>query len=374
MIPFSKPSITDIEQTYVIQALASKLSGDGNFTKLACDLYYEKTGVKEMLLTTSGTHALELSAILADFQPGDEIIVPSYTFVSTVNAFMLRGVRPVFCEVDPTTMNMDVAQLEDLITAKTKAIIVVHYAGVCCDMDGINDIAERRELIVIEDAAQAVGSTYKGEPAGTLSNYGCYSFHDTKNYIMGEGGGLVINSNEEKHRLAEIIREKGTNRSSFLRGEVDKYTWQSIGSSYLPSEVQAAILCGQLDRFEEIFNKRMEIWNSYYDGLELLESQGKILRQSIPGYTSHNAHMFYFFVENLSVRSQVLSSLREKGIQATFHFVPLHSSPMGAKLGYKADDLPITEEYSERIIRLPLWPDMKQSDIGYIIDSLISCY
>lgn len=370
MIPFNKASITQIESKYVMQALSSRLCGDSAFTNKAYKLLYEKTGVKNMLLTTSCTHALELSALLSELKPGDEVIFPSFTFVSTVNAFLLRGVRPVFCDIDSKTMNIDVNRIEDLLNPNIKAIVIVHYAGICCDMDVINNIAKRKNLIIIEDAAQAVGSKYKGQPAGTLSNYGCYSFHETKNYVMGEGGAIVINNNKEKFIQAEIMREKGTDRSRFLRGEVDKYSWQSIGSSYLPSDVLAAILCGQLERFEEIMEKRMKIWKYYYDGVEILEKKGKIQRQFIPDYSFHNAHMFFFIANSNRERDHIINKLKEKDIQSTFHYVPLHSSPMGLKLGYKKEDLPITEEYANRLIRLPLWPEMTIFDIEFILESL----
>ena len=374
MIPFNKASITQIENKYVLQALSSNLCGDASFTKMAYKLFFEKTGVSNMLLTTSCTHALELSALLSELKKGDEVILPSFTFVSTVNAFVLRGVHPVFCDIDSKTMNIDTTKIEDLINPNTKAIAIVHYAGVCCDMDAIKHIARKQNLIIIEDAAQAVGSTYKGRPAGTLSNYGCYSFHESKNYVMGEGGALVINNNNEKFKQAEIAREKGTDRSSFLRGEVNKYTWQSTGSSYLPSDVLAAILCGQLERFDEIMEKRMKIWKLYYDGVEILEKKGKLWRQFIPGYASHNAHMFYLIANNNKERDYLINKLKEKGIQSTFHYIPLHSSPMGLKLGYKKEDLPVTEEYAGRLIRLPLWTEMSIFDVEFIIENLIKIY
>lgn len=373
MIPFNKASITKLENKYVLQALSGKLCGDGFFTKKAYKLFSEKIGVENILLTTSCTHALELSALLSDFNPGDEVIFPSFTFVSTLNAFLLRGVSPVFCEIDPKTMNIDVNRIENLITQKTKAIVPVHYAGVCCDMNAINKIAKENNLIVIEDAAQAVGSKYYQQPAGTLADYGCYSFHETKNYTMGEGGAIIV-KDYSKFIQAEIMREKGTDRSRFLRGEVDKYTWQSLGSSYLPSEVLAGILCGQLERFDEIMNKRLNIWKYYFENLDILEKQGKIKRQFIPEYSTHNAHMFYFITDNQIERDFVLEKLKEKGIQATFHYIPLHSSPMGKRFGYKKDDLPITEEFAGRLIRLPLWTDMEMTDVEYVIKSLIKLF
>lgn len=374
MIPFNKASITEVENKYVLQALSNKLCGDGNLTKIAYNFFSAKLGVKNLLLTTSCTHALELSALLAELKAGDEVIFPSFTFVSTINAFLLRGIHPVFCEINPQTMNIDIEKIESLINSRTKAIVPVHYAGVCCDMDAINLIAKKHSLIVIEDAAQAVGSKYNEKQAGTLSDYGCYSFHETKNYIMGEGGAIIINKNINKYIEAEIMREKGTDRGRFLRGEVDKYTWQTIGSSYLPSEVLVGILCGQLERFDEIMQKRLRIWNIYYDRFEFLEKQGKLERQFIPRYATHNAHMFFFKANTQNERDYFIDKLRTKNIQASFHYVPLHSSPMGLKLGYKKEDLPITEEYAGRLIRLPLWADMCIDDVEYIADSLIKIF
>lgn len=370
MIPFNKPSITEVESRYVLQAINNKLCGDGNFTKMAYELLSEKIGVHNILLTTSCTHALELSALLSEFKVGDEVIFPSFTFVSTLNAFLLRGIKPVFCEIDPKTMNIDVEKIEGLITNKTRAIVPVHYAGVCCNMDYINSIANKYNLIIIEDAAQAVGSRYKNIPAGTLSDYGCFSFHETKNYVMGEGGAIVI-KNRDKFVQAEIIREKGTDRSRFLRGEIDKYTWQSIGSSYLPSEVLVGMLCGQLERFDEIMRKRLEIWEYYYENLEILEAKGKFKRQFIPKYSTHNAHMFYLITNSLIERDNLIEKLKNSGIQATFHYIPLHSSPMGKRFGFKKEDLPITEEYAGRLLRLPLWTDMTKEDVSHIVKTLV---
>ena len=372
MILFNKPSITDLEQKYVIDALAlKKLCGDGNYTKKVYEIFKNKLGVGNLLLTTSCSHALDMTAILADFKPGDEVIAPSYTFVSTVNAFVLRGAVPVFCDVEPRTMNIDASKIEELITPKTKAIYAVHYAGVVCDMDRINDIAKKHGLLVIEDAAQAVGSVYKDKyPAGTIGDMGAYSFHETKNYVMGEGGALIVKS-PELFEKAEIIREKGTDRSRFWRGQVDKYTWQTTGSSYLPSDVLAAMLTAQLERFDEIMEKRMSIWNRYYEAFADDEKAERVIRPYVPEYSSHNAHMFYMFLPSLEKRSAVISGLKEKGVQAVFHYIPLHSAPNGIRVtNGRKFDLPVTEEYADRLMRLPLWADMTDEEVTKVIESV----
>ncbi len=367
MILFNKCSITDKEKNYVLDALYNKQCGDGGYTKKVYQLYEEKLGVKNMLLTTSCSTALDMSAILADLKEGDEVIVPSYTFVSTANAFVLRGAKPVFCEIDPRTMNIDADKIESLITDKTKAIYPVHYAGVICDMDKIMDIAKRHNLYVIEDAAQAVGSVYKGKyPAGTIGDMGCYSYHETKNYTMGEGGALIVKDNDMLKK-AEIIREKGTDRSQFIRGEIDKYSWRMAGSSYLPSDILAALLFAQTERFEEIMDKRMHVWNRYNDAFAELEEQGKLIRPYIPEYSTHNAHMYYFLVKDEDTRNDMLTYLKSNGIGAVFHYIPLHTSAMGERLGYKKGDLPITEEYAGRLIRLPMYADLTEEEIDYII-------
>ena len=287
---FSQPSITELEEKYVIDAMrTSRLSGDGKYTKRVYEIFRERFGVEDMLLTTSGTAALEMAALLIGLEPGDEVIAPSFTFSSTINAFLLRGARPVFCDIRPDTFNIDEEKIEALITPKTKAIYCVNYAGVSCEMDRINEIADRHGLFVVEDAAQSVGSTYKGKPSGTLSELGCHSFHETKNYVMGEGGAIVLNEKKFIER-AEIIREKGTDRSKLLRGVVDKYTWRDIGSSYLPSDVLAAMLTAQLERFDEIMEKRMSIWNFYQENLIDAERAEKLRRPIIPGHVTHNGH------------------------------------------------------------------------------------
>lgn len=367
MIRFTKSSITELEEKYVIDALHSSiLSGDGKYTMKVYEQFKKRFGIDNMLLTTSGTTSLEMASILINLEQGDEIIVPSFTFSSTVNAFLLRGARSVFCDIRPDTLNLDENLIEGLITDKTKAIYVVHYAGIPCDMDTINEIANRYGLFVIEDAAQAVGSKYKGQYAGTLTEFGCYSFHETKNYIMGEGGALVIN--EEKYmERAEIIREKGTNRRNVLKGLVDKYTWHDIGSSFLPSDLLAAVLCAQMDRFDEIMEKRMNVFNIYQEGLKGLEEQGKLRRQVVPDYVEHNAHMYNIVLPTTEIRSNLISKLKEAGIMAYICYVPLHSSPMGIKLGYTPEMLPVTEDLGNRTLRLPLYADMASEDAEYVV-------
>lgn len=371
MIPFNKPSITDTERNYISDSLSGlKLCGDGKFTHQASAFFKDKLYTPNMLLTTSGTHALELAALLSDIKPGDEVIVPSYTFVSTINAFILRGAKPVFCDIEKSTMNIDADKIEELITPNTKAIVPVHYAGVICDMDKICEIAKRHHLLVIEDAAQAVGSVYKKtKHAGTIGDIGCYSFHETKNYAMGEGGGIVVKS-DELYKRAEIMREKGTDRSQFIRGEVDKYTWQDVGSSYLPSDTLAAMLYGQLERFDEIMEKRLRVWNAYNDGFFDAAKQGKLIRPHIPDYTTHNAHMYYIILPSSAKRDEMITNLRAKGIQSVFHYIPLHTAPMGQRFGYKEGQLPVTEEYAKRLLRLPMWADLTNEEIEYVIDSV----
>ncbi len=371
MIPFNKPSIHSCEKEHMAQAIANlKLCGDGAYTKKVYEIFGEKLNVHQMLLTTSCSHALDMTAILAQFKEGDEVIAPSYTFVSTINAFALRGAKPVFCDVEKETMNIDADKIEELITPKTKAIYPVHYAGVLCDMDKINAIAKKHNLLVIEDAAQAVGSFYKGTmPAGTIGDMGCYSFHETKNYVMGEGGAIIV-KDPELFKKAEIIREKGTDRSQFIRGEVDKYTWKMVGSSFLPSDVLASILYGQMERFDEIMDARMKVWNSYYEGFADLEKEGKLIRPFIPDYSTHNAHMFYIFLPTKEIRDNMITTLREKGVQSVFHYIPLHTSPMGKELGCDRANLPITEEYADRLLRLPMHAELTESDVAMIIEKV----
>lgn len=370
MIYFTKPSITDLEKRYIMDALDThKICGDGKYTKKCNEWFKENCNISNFLLTTSGSHSLDLAAILAGLKSDDEVIVPSYTFVSTANAFMLRGAKPVFVDIDEKTMNIDANLIEEKITPKTKAIFPVHYAGVSCDMDKIMQIAKKYNLQVIEDAAQGVLAYYKGKPLGTIGDYGCFSFHETKNYCMGEGGGIVV-KDDNKFKEAEIVREKGTNRSQFIRGTVDKYTWHEVGSSFLPSDILAALLLAQLERSEEIMQKRMHIWNTYNDAFLELEKQGKLIRPYIPEYAKHNAHMYYIILPTEEIRNKVMDKLKQKEISSVFHYIPLHTSPMGLKLGYKQGDLPKTEEYSARLLRLPLYADMSEEEIEKVCKSL----
>ncbi len=371
MIPFNKASITELEEQYVTDALRnSKLSGDGKYTMRVYDQMRERFGIERMLLTTSGTTALEMTALLINLEPGDEVIVPSFTFSSTVNAFLLRGAKPVFCDIRADTLNMNEALIEGLITPKTRAIYCVDYAGVPCEMDEINAIASRHGIFVIEDAAQAIGSTYKGRYAGTLSEFGCYSFHETKNYVMGEGGGLVLNQGKYLER-AEIIREKGTNRRQVLKGWTDKYTWHDIGSSFLPSDLLAAVLSAQLERYDEIINKRMAIWNTYHEQLKPLEDAGKLRRAIVPEYVQHNSHMYNIVLPNDKIRTNLVEALKAQGIMAYICYVPLHSSPMGAKLGWKPENCPVTEDYGARTLRLPLYADMTENQTERVVSQII---
>ena len=369
MIRFNKPSITELEINKVVDCLNgnSILSGDGKYTTEVYEHFKKRFHIDNMLLTTSGTTALEMASILIDLEPGDEVITPSFTFSSTVNAFLLRGAKPVFCDIREDTFNIDENLIEDLITPKTKAIYAVDYAGFPCEMDKINEIANRHGLFVIEDAAQAVGSTYKGRYAGTLTEFGCFSFHETKNYVMGEGGAIVVNEDKYMER-AEIIREKGTNRRNVLRGLVDKYTWHDIGSSFLPSDLLAAILSAQMERYDEILEKRMNVWNTYYNGLESLEKEGLLRRPVLPEDIKHNAHMFCIVLPDEDTRTNLINSLKEKGISSYICYVPLHSSPYGQKLGYTPEMLPVTEDLGKRILRLPLYVDMSIEDAQFVVN------
>ena len=372
-IPFNKPFIIGRELEYITQAVAmGHLSGDGPFTK-KCNAWMEqKFGAKKVLLTHSCTAALEMAALLADIQPGDEVIMPSYTFVSTANAFVLRGAVPVWCDIREDTLNIDETKIEALITPRTKAIVPVHYAGVACQMDVIMAIAKKHNLLVIEDAAQGVNATFNGQYLGTIGHLGCYSFHETKNFISGEGGALVINDSRFVER-AEIIREKGTNRSKFFRGQVDKYTWVDIGSSYLPSELIAAFLYAQLEQADEITRQRHAIHDRYAVGLQPLVDAGHLRLPQIPVNCVHNAHMFYIIVKSEPVRAQLLAHLKQNDINAVFHYVPLHTSPMGQQYGYKLGDLLVTEELSERLIRLPCYYELTQQEQNRIITCTSIC-
>ena len=370
MIRFNKASVTELEEEYVLDAMRTGiLSGDGKYTNRVYEQFKNRFGIERMLLTTSGTTALEMASILIELQAGDEVIVPSFTFSSTVNAFLLRGAKPVFCDIRPDTMNIDERLIEGLITPKTKAIYCVDYAGIPCDLDEINRIADKHGLFVIEDAAQSVGSKYKGRYCGTVTEFGCYSFHETKNYVMGEGGGIVIN--EEKYmERAEIIREKGTNRRNVLRGLVDKYTWHDIGSSFLPSDMLAAVLCAQMERYDEIMSKRLMVWNTYHKVLEDTESQGRVIRQFVPEYAEHNGHMYNITLPTSEIRTELIKKLREKEIAAYICYVPLHSSPMGIKLGCNAEDCPVTEDLGSRVLRLPLYADMTEEQALFAAETV----
>lgn len=375
MIPFNKPPYTGHEDQFVLTAMRShKISGDGPFTELCHDWFKQSLPCKKALLTPSCTAALEMAAILIDTKPGDEIIMPSYTFVSTANAFVLRGATIVFVDVHPETMNIDETKIEAAITDKTKAIVPVHYAGVGCEMQTIMDLAKRYNLYVIEDAAQGMMSTYEGVALGTIGHLGAFSFHETKNYTSGGEGGLLIINDETFIARAEIIREKGTNRSQFFRGMVDKYSWVDIGSSYLPSDLQAAYLWGQIEQCTEINQNRLEAWQYYYESLQSLEQQNKIQLPHIPKFCAHNAHMFYIKVENLAVRSSILQYLKDNNIIAVFHYVPLHNSIAGKNLGYFSGEDSFTTIESERLIRLPLWYGIDKIRQDQVISAIKAFY
>ena len=355
MISFNKPPYVGEEIKYIEEAVkAQKICGDGQFTKKCNKWFEDKTGAAKVLLTTSCTHATELAALLLDIQPGDEVIMPAYTFVSTADAFVLRGATAVFVDINPKTMNIDENLIEDAITEKTKAIVPVHYAGVSCEMDKIMEIAKKHNLYVVEDAAQGVMSTYKGKALGTIGDFGCYSFHETKNYSMGEGGAIVINNSEYNER-AEILREKGTNRAKFFRGQVDKYTWVDYGSSYLPSDLNAAYLWAQLEKADEINNDRLKLWDYYYDNLKELEEKGLIELPVVPEECKHNAHMFYIKLKNLEERTKFIAYMRENEILTVFHYIPLHSAPAGIKFGRFNGEDEFTTKESDRLVRLPMY-------------------
>jgi len=359
-IPFNKPYMTGKELGYISEAHAKgHLSGDGAFTK-RCNAWLEqRIGSRKALLTHSCTAALEMAAILADLQPGDEVIMPSFTFVSTANAFVLRGGVPVFVDIRPDTLNIDETEIDAAVTARTRAIVVVHYAGVGCAMDAIMETARKHKLLVIEDAAQGIMSTYKGRPLGSIGHLATISFHETKNIISGEGGALLVNAEQFIER-AEIIREKGTNRSRFFRGEVDKYTWVDIGSSYLPGEIIGAFLWAQMEEAEAITKRRLQMWETYHQSLEPLEKMGKIRRPIVPAECRHNAHMYYILLPDLRRRAEFIARLKEKDIGAVFHYVPLHDSPMGIRYCRAPGELPVTREMSDRLVRLPLWLGLEE--------------
>ena len=370
MISFNVPPVTGKEIIYMQDAISrNKICGDGYYTKLCNKWIEDTTGIAKALLTTSCTHATELAAILCDIKPGDEVIMPSYTFVSTADAFVLRGAKVVFVDIRPDTMNIDEKLIENAITDKTVAIVPVHYAGVSCEMDTIMEIAEKYNLKVVEDAAQGVMSKYKGKSLGTIGDYGCYSFHETKNYSMGEGGAILIRDAKDSDR-AEIVREKGTDRSRFLRGQVDKYTWVAAGSSYLPSDLNAAYLYAQLEVAQQVFDDRMNSWNKYNEAFKYLKDKGVIETPFVPEECEHNAHMYYIKTRDLSVRSRLIAYLKENGICTAFHYVPLHSSPAGEKFGrFSGEDVYTTRE-SERLVRLPMFYDLSETDMEYIVEKI----
>ena len=368
MIPFNMPPYVGTENNYIKKAIENhKICGDGEFTKKCSAWIEEKTGTKKGLLTTSCTHALEMAALLLDIKPGDEVIMPSFTFVSTADAFVLRGAKAVFVDIRPDTMNINEELIEDAITDRTKAIVPVHYAGVACEMDRIMEIAAKHGLAVVEDAAQGVMSSYKGKALGTIGDFGCYSFHETKNYSMGEGGALLIRDGARTED-AEIIREKGTNRSKFFRGQIDKYTWVNWGSSYLPSDMNAAYLWAQLEQAEEINENRLNSWTEYYNGLKDLADEGKIELPYIPGECVHNAHMFYIKAKDLEERTALIKYLKDNEINTAFHYIPLHSAPAGIKFGrFNGEDIYTTKE-SERLLRLPMYYQLTKEDRDKVID------
>lgn len=367
MIKFNVPPFTGKELEYIADAVKEqKICGDGKYTKLDSMWIEEKTGTRKALLTTSCTHALEMAALLSDIEYGDEVIMPSYTFVSTADAFVQRGARIVFVDIRPDTMNIDENLIEEAITDKTKAIAVVHYAGVSCEMDKIMEIALKHNLKVIEDAAQGVMAFYKGKALGTIGDFGCYSFHETKNYSMGEGGAILINR-EEKIEQAEIIREKGTDRSKFFRGQVDKYRWVDYGSSYLPSELNAGYLWAQLEIADQINEDRLSSWELYYKSLKELELKGKLELPTVPGECKINAHMFYVKTKDLEERQKLSAFLKENDIIAVFHYVPLHTSPAGKRFGYFCGEDCYTTSQSERLLRLPMYYGLKKEEIEKVV-------
>lgn len=370
-ISFNRPPFVGKETEYIKEAVEKNgmICGDGPFTKKCSQWMKERFQTKNVLLTTSCTHALEMAAFLADIQPGDEVIMPSYTFVSTADAFVLRGATCVFVDIRPDTMNIDETKIEEAITEKTKAIVPVHYAGVSCAMDEIMAIAKKYNLKVVEDAAQGVNAFYKGKALGTIGDFGCYSFHETKNYSMGEGGAILF-QDDRYLEPAEILREKGTNRSQYFRGQIDKYTWVGYGSSYLPSDMNAAYLWAQLEEADKINDKRLSIWNFYHEELKELEDKGVLERPYIPEYATHNAHMYYIKVKDLRVRTKLLAYLKERGILSVFHYVPLHSATAGKKFGrFHGEDVYTTKE-SERLCRLPMYYSLSLEEAAEVVKAL----
>ncbi len=369
-IPFNKPYLTGKELDYIREAHANwQLSGNGPFTQKCQGWIEQSTGSDKVLLTHSCTGALEMAAILADLRPGDEVIMPSYTFVSTANAFVLRGAVPLFVDIRPDTLNIDETKVEEAVTPKTKALVAVHYGGVACEMDSLLGIARKHGLLVIEDAAQGIGAKYKGQSLGSLGHFGTLSFHETKNIISGEGGALLVNDQRFIER-AEIIWEKGTNRKKFMSGQVDKYTWVDIGSSYLPSELIAAFLWAQLENFKTIMERRKALWENYHQAFQGAEGKGCLRRPIIPPDCQSNAHLYYLLMPSPEKRDSLLAALNQKGITAVFHYVPLHDSPAGRKYGRAQGSLAVTSEFSRRIIRLPLWIGLEQQQ-GQVIDQIL---
>lgn len=370
MVDFNVPPCVGNEIEYVKQAIEShKICGDGQFTKKCHQWMEERFNAQKVLLTTSGTTALDMAMLLCDLQPGDEVILPSYTFSSTATSAVLAGAKLVFVDVRPDTMNIDENKIEDAITDKTKVIIAMHYAGVACEMDTIMDIAKRHNLIVVEDAAQGVMSKYKGKYLGTIGTFGCYSFHETKNYSMGEGGALVINDSEYNER-AEILREKGTNRAKFFRGQVDKYTWVDFGDSYLPSELNAAYLWAQLLNADEINDNRIATWNRYYQGLQTMAKEGKFEIPTVPEECEHNAHMFYLKCKDLKERSEFIKFMKEKELYCVFHYIPLHSAPAGEKFGRFDGEDEFTTKESERLVRLPMYYGLREDQVDLVVEGI----
>lgn len=374
MIVFNVPPFTGKEMEYISRAVENqKICGDGEFTKKCNEWIEERTGTGKCLLTTSCTHGLELAALLSGIGPGDEVIMPAYTFVSTADAFVLRGATPVFVDIRPDTLNIDETKIEAAITERTKVIAPVHYAGVGCEMDTIMDIARRHHLMVIEDAAQGIMSTYKGQALGTIGDFGAFSFHETKNYSMGEGGALLIRDQKYVEE-AEILREKGTNRSKFFRGQIDKYTWVNYGSSYLPSDMNAAYLYAQLEMADEINEHRLALWNQYYEELLPLKDRGILELPTVPEGCVHNAHMFYIKAKDLEERTELISYLKENGILAVFHYIPLHTAPAGRQFGrFHGEDVYTTKE-SERLCRLPMFYKLTSEEVSYITGKIREFY
>jgi len=372
IIPFNKLYMSGREIEYMKDCIDKQsISGSGYYTHKVQEYISHNFACPKVLLTTSGTSALEMAMLLIDLQPGDEVIMPAFTFVSTANAVLLRGARPVFAEIRKDTLNIDPGDIKNRISKRTKAVIPIHYAGAACDMDEIMEIARQKDILVIEDAAQGVNATYKGKYLGTIGNIGCYSFHGTKNYVCGEGGALLLNDNDEGlFDKAEIIWEKGTNRSKFLRGQVDKYTWTDIGSSYLPADILAAFLYAQLEELDCIHTAREKLYNNYYNNMLEYERKGLLRLPFIPPSSQSNYHIFYMLFNSVNQRDYVMNKLRDRGVSACFHYIPLHTSPMGKRLGYKKGDFVVTEETSENLLRLPLYPHMSDVEQTYVIDNL----